>query len=159
MCIFLINQQTIDVFKVKMPLMNLIINTKQPLVVSDVTVTQVAAKVAKKELRETEEIKKASLLQLITWIKNNNDIENVLTEENFLLRFLRVKKFNLQLAEQMLLKYLNLKKTLPHLTANLDFLSPTLNELVSDGYLFPSPCRDKYGRRVIIGIASKKNIN
>lgn len=135
--------------------MNLIINTKQPLVVSEVTVVQVAAKVAKKELRETEEAKKVGVAQLIAWIKNNNDIEDVRTDDNFLLRFLRVKKFNVPLAEQMLLKYLNLKKTLPHLTANLDFLSPTLNNLIADGYLFPSPCRDRNGRRVIIGLASK----
>lgn len=135
--------------------MNLIINTKQPLVVSEVTVVQVAAKVAKKELRETEEAKKVGVAQMIAWIKNNNDIEDVRTDDSFLLRFLRVKKFNVPLAEQMLLKYLNLKKTLPHLTANLDFLSPTLNNLIADGYLFPSPCRDKNGRRVIIGLASK----
>lgn len=69
-----------------------------------------------------------------------------------------MKKFDVVLAEQMILKYLNLKRTLPHLTANLDFLSPTLNSLITDGYLFPSPNRDKHGRRVIIGMASKAKI-
>lgn len=71
-----------------MPLMNLIINTKQSLVVSEVTVVQVAAKIAKKELRETGEAKKVALGQMITWIKNNNDIEDVRIDENFLLRYL-----------------------------------------------------------------------
>lgn len=138
-----------------MPIMNLIVNTKQPLVVSEVTVAQVAAKAARKELRESEEAKKVGISQMTCWITNNQDIENVRRDDNFLLRFLRVKKFNIQLSEQMLLKYLNLKKTLPHLTANLDFLTPSLNDIINDGYMFPSPCRDKNGRRVIIGIASK----
>lgn len=139
-----------------MPLMNLIINPKQPMIVSEVTVVQVAAKAARKELRETEEAKKVGISQMTTWIKNNSDVEDVRTDDNFLLRFLRVKKFNIPLAQQMLLKYLNLKKTLPHLTANLDFLTPSLNDIINDGYMFPSPCRDKNGRRVIIGIASKR---
>lgn len=124
-------------------------------VISEVTVVQIAAKVAKKELRESEDNRKQGLAQFIAWIKNNEDIEDVRTDEAFLLRFLRVKKYNVQLAEQMLLKYLNLKRTLPHLTADLDFLTSHLNDLINDGYMFPSPCRDKHGRRVIIGIASE----
>lgn len=139
-----------------MSLMNLIINpSKQSMIASEVTVAQTAAKAARKELRETEEAKKVAIHQMTVWIKNNPDIENVQTDENSLLRPLRVKKFNVALAEQMLLKYLNLKKTLPHLTSKLDFLSPNLNDIINDGYMFPSPCRDKNGRRVIIGIASK----
>ncbi|XP_063697975.1 clavesin-2-like [Culicoides brevitarsis] len=141
-----------------MPLINLISTKQVPSMgSSDVTVAQTAAKAARKELRETEDAKKVGLSQMTAWIKNNPDIEDVQTDENFLLRFLRVKKFNVPLAEQMLLKYLNLKKTLPHLTAHLDFLSPSLNEIINEGYMFPSPCRDKNGRRVIIGIA--KNFN
>jgi len=53
--------------------------------------------------------------------------------DNFLLRFLRVKKFSLPMAQQVLLKYINFRQTFPHLTYNLDYLTPSVNELISKG--------------------------
>ena len=55
------------------------------------------------------------------------------SDDNFLLRFLRVKKFSLPMAENMLLKYLNLRQTFAHLAKNLDCLDPALSELVDNG--------------------------
>lgn len=58
------------------------------------------------------------------------------------------------MAQQMLLKYLNLRQKYPMYLMNLDCLDPAVNELIDSGYLFVSPFRDN-GRRVIIGSASK----
>nr|CAD7256365.1 unnamed protein product [Timema shepardi] len=74
---------------------------------------------------------------------------------NFLLRFLRVKKFSLPMAQQMLLKYLNLRQTFSHMLQNLDVLSSPVHELISSGYIVVSPKRDKHGRRVIITTAGR----
>lgn len=59
------------------------------------------------------------------------------------------------MAQQMLLKYLNLRQKYPMYFMNLDCLNPAIDGLISDGYLFVSPFRDNDGRRVIIGSASK----
>lgn len=61
------------------------------------------------------------------------------------------------MAQQMVLKYLNLRKVQMHLMYELDFLSPNLNKLINNGYMFPSPVRDKHGRRLIIGFARNFN--
>lgn len=59
------------------------------------------------------------------------------------------------MAQQMLLKYLNLRQKYPMYNMNLDCLSPAVNDLVDAGYMYASPFRDSHGRRVIIGSASK----
>jgi len=85
---------------------------------------------------------------------HNKNILNV-TEGKFLLRFLRTKKYSLPMAQQMLLKYLNLRQRYPIYFLNLDCLHPSVNEIIDAGYLFASPYRDEHGRRVVIGSASK----
>lgn len=112
-------------------------------------------KVAKKELREDKNIREQSLIQLRDWLKKNFDVENVRTDDSFLLRFLRTKKYSVPMAQQQLLKYLNMRRVLHHLCTNLDFLEPGVNDLINNGYIFASPIRDKNGRRVILGIASE----
>ncbi|KAG8263329.1 hypothetical protein J6590_035167 [Homalodisca vitripennis] len=57
------------------------------------------------------------------------------------------------MAQQTLLKYLNMRQQLPHLCLQLDFLSPSLNALFNNGYIFASPVRDRNGRRVVVSIA------
>lgn len=59
------------------------------------------------------------------------------------------------MAQQMLLKYLNLRQRYPLYFMNIDCLNQAVNEIVDAGYLFVSPFRDNHGRRVIIGTASK----
>ena len=120
----------------------------------DTGVTDAVMKVARKELREDKYSREQSLQQLRDWLKKNRDVESVRTDDLFLLRFLRCKKFSIPMAQQMILKYLNFRKVLRHLVTNLDYLSPGVNKVISNGYLFPSPIRDKNGRRVIIGFAS-----
>lgn len=112
-------------------------------------------KVAKKELREDKTTREQALDQMRDWLKKNYDVENVRTDDSFLLRFLRNKKFSLPMAQQQLLKYLNMRKVMGHLSFNLDFLSPGVRGLINNGYIMVSPIRDKLGRRTVLYFASK----
>lgn len=107
-------------------------------------------KIARKELREDKNAREQGLMQLRNWLKKNEDVENCRTDDKFLLKFLRAKKFSVPMAEQVILKYLNLKRVFPQMTANLDYLNPHMNTLLTNGYLTVSPIRDQNGRRVII---------
>nr|CAD7429939.1 unnamed protein product [Timema monikensis] len=113
------------------------------------------AQTAKLELREDKDIRNQALRQFREWINKNQDLHKCCTDSNFLLRFLRVKKFSLPMAQQMLLKYLNLRQTFSHMFQNLDVLSSPVHELISSGYIVVSPKRDKQGRRVIITTAGR----
>lgn len=114
------------------------------------------SKIARDELRElNEQTREEALRQMRDWLKQNNDVKNVREDPSFLLRFLRTKKYSILMAQQQLLKYLNLRRVLRNYVTGLDFLSPNLQHLVSQGYMFVSPMRDSKGRRVIISTASK----
>lgn len=113
------------------------------------------SKIAFEELREDTYTKEDTLRQMREWLKQNKDVANVRDDTSFLLRFLRTKKFSVIMAQQQLLKYLNLRRVLANYTRELDFLSPNLKYLVDSGYMFVSPIRDSLGRRVIISCASK----
>lgn len=112
-------------------------------------------KIAKNELREDQKTREQALSQMRDWLKKNYDVENVRTDDNFLLRFLRNKKFSVPMAQQQLLKYLNMKRVMGHLAYNLDFLNPGVKALIDNGYIMFSPIRDKYGRRTILYFASE----
>lgn len=122
-----------------------------------VNVSDSVLKVAKKELREDKTTREQALEQMKDWLKKNFDVENVRSDDSFLLRFLRNKKFSVPMAQQQLLKYLNMRKVMGHLVYNLDFLSPGVRDLFNHGYIMLSPIRDKYGRRTVLYFASKIN--
>jgi pyridoxine/pyridoxamine 5'-phosphate oxidase len=109
--------------------------------------------IAKKELREDEYTRNEALRQMREWLKQNTDVEHVREDDLFLLRFLRNKKFSVHMAQQTLLKYLNFRRVLSNFFTDLDFLSPRINQLLNNGFMFPSPVRDKKGRRVLISQA------
>ncbi|XP_053624354.1 alpha-tocopherol transfer protein-like [Plodia interpunctella] len=104
-----------------------------------------------KELRETPAGREQALDIMRKWIQKNGDIRNVRQDDNFLLRFLRVKKYSIPLAQQTLLKYLNLKRFYPEVGQHLDWKEDkNLYQLINTGYIAISPVRDSKGRRVII---------
>ncbi|XP_050542109.1 clavesin-2 isoform X2 [Daktulosphaira vitifoliae] len=113
--------------------------------------------IAYNELRENEYTRNHALVEFKKWIADCRDIQDVNIDSNFLLRFLRVKKYSLPMAQQMLLKYLNFRQKFSMYFFKMDCLEPSINELVSDGFLFVSPFRDSHGRRVTITIG--KNID
>ncbi|XP_050432293.1 alpha-tocopherol transfer protein-like isoform X2 [Adelges cooleyi] len=107
--------------------------------------------IAKEELREDEVTRENALTQIRLWLRQNKKIINSRTDENFLLRFLRAKKFSLPLAQEALERYLLLRQTFgQRLFYKLDVKCPRLEKLLSLGYIFVVPKRDKNGRRIII---------
>lgn len=119
----------------------------------DLGMDELILKIARKELREDKSAREQCMQQLREWLKKSDDVENVRTDDSFLLRFLRAKKFSVPMAQQLMLKYLNIRRVFPDMGANLDFLSPPMNQVFANGYLVVSPIRDQNGRRVIIGRA------
>ncbi|XP_047115644.1 clavesin-2 [Schistocerca piceifrons] len=105
--------------------------------------------VARSELREEDAARAQALHAFRQWVAANRDVADVRTDNSFLLRFLRVKKFSLPMAQQVLLKYLNFKKTFSYLVPKLDPLDSRVDELIKRGFMFVLPRRDKNGRRVI----------
>lgn len=118
-------------------------------------ISESVLKVAKKELREDKATREQALEQMRQWLKQNYDVENVRTDDSFLLRFLRNKKFSVPMAQQQLLKYLNMRRVMGHLSYNLDFLSPGVKRLIDNGYIMLSPIRDRLGRRTVLYFASE----
>ncbi|KAG5674946.1 hypothetical protein PVAND_004890 [Polypedilum vanderplanki] len=121
------------------------------------SISDLAKKVAKSELREDKEMREESLKQMREWLAKNFDVENVRTDDRFLLRFLRNKKFSIPMAQQQLLKYLNMRRVMDHMTYNLDFLDDSIKPFFDNGYICVSPIRDRYGRRTILYSAAGLN--
>ncbi|KAG7211217.1 hypothetical protein KM043_010533 [Ampulex compressa] len=107
-------------------------------------------KIAKEELREDKNTRDQALEQIRNWIKMNPRIQNCRLDGQFLLRFMRCKKFNVPMAQEAIERYLLLRQVYYPAFNNLDITEPTMDELLSLGYLFAAPGRDAKGRRVII---------
>lgn len=122
---------------------------------SQTKLSDAVQKIARKELREDRLAREQCTQQMRDWLAKCEDVENVRTDDDFLLRFLRVKKFSVPMAQQMLLKYLNLRRVLPEMTTKLDYMAEPMNRVIANGYLVASPIRDQHGRRVMIVTAGK----
>lgn len=105
-------------------------------------------------LKEDEKSRKDGLKDFRSWIRNNQDIQHCREDSNFLLRFLRMQKFDLKEARVILEKYLTMRCQYPMWFQNLDYQDPALSELVDAGYIFVLPERDRHGRRVIFSQAA-----
>lgn len=115
---------------------------------------QTLRKVAESELSETTKGRKRALRELRDWLKNQRHIQNCRSDSNFLLRFLRMKKFEMSDTIKVLDKYLKMRSQNPQWFHSLDIREPKLNQLISDGYCFVLPERDSNGRKVIYSKAS-----
>ncbi|XP_020290764.1 alpha-tocopherol transfer protein-like [Pseudomyrmex gracilis] len=114
------------------------------------TLSEDTQKIAKAELREDKNTRDQALEQMRNWIKMNPRIENCRLDAQFLLKFLRCKKFNVPMAQEATERYLLLRQVYSPAFNNLDITEPNMRELLSLGYLFAAPGRDAKGRRVII---------
>ena len=106
-------------------------------------------KVAETELRESAKTRKRALRELRDWLKSQNHISGCRSDNSFLLRFLRMKKFEVGDTIKVLDKYLKIRTQNPNWFTELDIQEPKLNRLISDGYIFVLPQRDSKGRRVV----------
>ncbi|XP_015930746.1 alpha-tocopherol transfer protein-like [Parasteatoda tepidariorum] len=105
------------------------------------------------DLNETEELRKRCLQEMRDWVKSQPHFINCRLDANFLLRFLRMRKYRVDLAQQVLDKYLTNKTKYPMTYQKLDIQKSSLRDLISRGYVFPLPERDKEGRVVLFCIA------
>lgn len=111
--------------------------------------------IAKDELREDDNIRTQALAQFREWIAKHPNIRRCRTDAVFLLRFLRVKKFSLQPACEMLEKYLTIRQLYPQWFRNLDIEDKALEEIIDSGYVVPLPERDEHGRQLILTCGAK----
>uniref|UniRef100_A0AAG5D657 CRAL-TRIO domain-containing protein n=1 Tax=Anopheles atroparvus TaxID=41427 RepID=A0AAG5D657_ANOAO len=89
--------------------------------------------IAKEELREDDSVREQSLAEMRQWIVNNPHIRKCRTDAKFLLRFLRLQKFSVQMACEALERYLMMRETYPSWFQNLDASDPAMKELYLDG--------------------------
>merc|ERR1719192_2138019 len=111
-------------------------------------------KVAETELCESPKTRKKALRELRDWLKSQNHISGCRSDNSFLLRFLRMKKFEVADTIKVLDKYLKVRTQTPAWFANLDIREPKLNQLITDGYCFVLPERDAKGRKVVYSRAA-----
>lgn len=111
-------------------------------------------RLAETELCETQSSRKKCLRELRQWLKGQKHLESVRTDNSFLLRFLRFKKFDVDTTKSVIDKYVHMRTHHPEWFHGLDIQDPKMRELMSSGYLFVLPQRDGNGRRVIFSRAS-----
>merc|ERR1712004_380813 len=110
--------------------------------------------VAKVELNETAKVRKKALAEVRKWVRSQPQIKRARLDANFILRFLRMQKFEIKESCEILDKYLTMRCQYPTWFQNLDCQDPALADLVSKGYIFVLPERDQHGRRVIFSRAA-----
>ncbi|KAK3918728.1 Alpha-tocopherol transfer protein-like [Frankliniella fusca] len=113
------------------------------------TLSEELRAVALEELREDDETREHALAAMREWVEQSAYIIRCRTDDNFLLRFLRCKKFSLPLAQEAMTRYLLLRQTIPPFR-KLDCEDPVVADLIDKGYVFPCPRRDHKGRRIIV---------
>lgn len=104
-------------------------------------------KIAETYLLETDEQRDKALAQLRILIKNDPRIIDCRTDSNFLLRFLRAKKFNAEAAHAVIYRHLKNRQLQHQWFRNLDVLDPQLEELLDLGVLTVLPKLDAQGRQ------------
>uniref|UniRef100_A0A182JBW9 CRAL-TRIO domain-containing protein n=1 Tax=Anopheles atroparvus TaxID=41427 RepID=A0A182JBW9_ANOAO len=107
---------------------------------------------ARTELREDERLREQSLASMRDWIRQNGRIRRCRTDDRFLLRFLRVKKYSIPQACAMLEKYLTVRQTHPRWFARLDPDAPELADILDACCLLPIGRDPTTGRIVILGV-------
>ena len=110
--------------------------------------------VARVELNETAKVRKKALAEVRKWVRSQPQIKRARLDANFILRFLRMQKFEIKESCEILDKYLTMRCQYPTWFQNLDCQDPALADLVSKGYIFVLPERDQHGRRVIFSRAA-----
>jgi hypothetical protein len=90
---------------------------------------------AKDELRETEEVRQHAIQALRDWVLKNPRIVKTRLDSNFLLRFLRFRKFSIPMAMEALERFLVLKNgTYGRGWFNhIDIGKPSILKLIDEG--------------------------
>merc|ERR1712222_56431 len=110
--------------------------------------------IAKKELNETNKLRKKAIADVRKWIKSRSNFRRARLDASFILRFLRMQKFDTKESCEILDKYLTMRVQHPTWFQNLDCRDQAISDLVDKGYIFVLPERDQHGRRVIFSQAA-----
>lgn len=110
--------------------------------------------IAKKELNETNKLRKKAIADVRKWIKSQTQFRRARLDTSFILRFLRMQKFDTKESCEIMDKYLTMRVQHPTWFQNLDCRDQAISDLVDKGYIFVLPERDQYGRRVIFSQAA-----
>jgi len=118
------------------------------------TLSKETQEIARTELNETAKVRKKALAEVRKWIKSQPHFKRARLDANFILRFLRMQKFEIKQSCEILDKYMTMRCQYPSWFQNLDCQDPALEDLISLGYIFVLPQRDQHGRRVIFSRAA-----
>ena len=111
--------------------------------------TASAVALAASDLKETPKKRRQHLKDLRAWLKTQTHLENMRTDDSFLLRFLRFQKFDLGDTKAVIDKYVHMRTHHADWFQKLDIREPKMREIMTSGYLVVLPDRDESGRRVI----------
>lgn len=93
-------------------------------------------KFVEKEFRETDEVRQHAIQALREWAANNPRINKLRLDSNFLLRFLRARKFSLPMVKETIERYLVLRWYIQdgiEVFQNLDVKLPDMQEILDLG--------------------------
>lgn len=110
-------------------------------------------KIANAELGETSEKRIKGLHEMREWIFNNPRIEKCRMDANFIMRFLRFRKFDISKAQDAFERYLIFREGAYGYDwfSNLDFdAKPNVDDLLNKGLLIVFPKRDLFGRLTVL---------
>uniref|UniRef100_A0A2M4CYZ4 Putative phosphatidylinositol transfer protein sec14 n=1 Tax=Anopheles darlingi TaxID=43151 RepID=A0A2M4CYZ4_ANODA len=105
--------------------------------------------IALDDLREEPVIAEQALQQLREWITKNTAIHACRTDAQFLLRFLRVRKFAHVASCETLERNLAMRQRFPEWFRHLDTSEPWVQEMIDSEFMLPLG-RDDMGRSVIL---------
>lgn len=103
---------------------------------------------AEKELRETDAERLSSVRALREWAYQRRDWLKTPLDIQFLLRFLRVRKFTQLAARKTLENYWKARTDSPEWFQNIDSCDPDIQEIVGTGMFLVMPGTDKEGRLI-----------
>lgn len=93
---------------------------------------------AEEELRETDEIRENAIRAIREWAVKNPRICTLRLDAKFILRFLRAKKFSIPMTQEVIERYLVLRKYFfegEFIYQNYDYKQPELLRLLSQGWV------------------------
>ncbi|KAI1289281.1 Alpha-tocopherol transfer protein-like [Halotydeus destructor] len=88
--------------------------------------------------------------KLREWVLCQPAIVNPVTDDCFLLRFIRFRKCNLADAKKVYVRYVKTRDQFAFVYKNLDVLEHGIHDLFLRGYVFPLLERDREGRTVVM---------
>ncbi|XP_028048844.2 alpha-tocopherol transfer protein isoform X2 [Monomorium pharaonis] len=103
---------------------------------------------ARRELGETEEVKCQTLQEFRDMIYEAGECLPHRMDDEFLIRFLRARNFNIKSAHKLIVNYYNFKEEHPEIHQQLD--SNQMRHIGDDDVITVLPYRTQCGRRVII---------